>query len=48
MLVFNLLTRPASGMSGFTVAGIHHQFTVDMVDSTIDQLLWPFKTVCAF
>src|ERR1039458_4054017 len=45
MLIFNFLTRPASGMTSFTVAGIHHQFTPSLVDDDVDRMLGPFKTV---
>lgn len=45
MLVTNFLSRPATGLSSFGVGRLHNQFIPDLVDPTIDRMLFPYKSV---
>lgn len=47
MTVKNFLATPATNMSGFGVGSIHHNFTAELIDPTIDQMLNPYKNFLA-
>lgn len=48
LLVINFMSRPATGMRSFGVGSVHHEFTPELIDSTIDMMLNPVKNVIAF
>ena len=46
-IVFNYLTRPATGLTSFGAGQLHHQFTDSLLDSTIEEMLEPWVNVVA-
>ncbi|MDE1971400.1 MAG: hypothetical protein KGI50_07545, partial [Patescibacteria group bacterium] len=47
LLVQNYLSRPASNLTSFGVGSVHHTFSLDLIDVSIQHLIDPFKTVIA-
>lgn len=47
-LIFNFMAAPSTNIQSFSVGNLHHQFTPGLVDSTVEYLLMPFRTVQAF
>lgn len=48
MVIINFLQRPSTGLRGFGVGRVHHEFTEELIDVSIQNILKPYRTVLAF